>query len=383
MVLHFNYMFTRMIVCLWKFTVRKMIGYGFMKSKKIGCLTWHNVYNFGSELQAYALQETISSLGYNSEFISYNNENSVFSKLYQFFCEIRAIFTLCDKGSHGENFIRFRREYLKCSRKKYNTNNIDSANDVYSKFICGSDQIWAPNVFDPTYFLSFAKKKKISYAASIGLNEIPCDLLPHYRELLSDFYTVSVRENEGKNLLKSYCNIDSVVMPDPTMLLNRKQWEEITINPRFKKPYVFCYFLNKQHKYKNIVTKMVQQGIEIVGVSASKDDASWMKIIENAGPREFLGYVKNADMVFTDSFHGSIFSLIFHKQLWIFERFANEDPLCQNSRIYQLAREFSIADRILTKEAKPLNLIDFDSVQLKLDENIVKGRTFLKQSLED
>ncbi len=354
-----------------------------MKDKKVGCLTWHDVYNFGSELQAYALQETLNSLGYSSEFISYKKESSMFSKMYRCFCELRAVVTPVSKGYHGENFIRFRHKFLKCSKKKYNSKNIVTANMIYSEFICGSDQIWAPNVYDPTYFLSFTDKKKVSYAASIGLNEIPHELVSQYCKHLSDFHFISVRETEGKELLKKCCNIDSVVMPDPTTLLNCEQWKHISISPKTTKPYVFCYFLNKNHGYKDMVMKIAKQGIDIVGISASTEDSCWMQTVNNAGPREFLGYIEKADVIFTDSFHGSIFSLIFQKPLWIFERFKTTDPLCQNSRIYQLTRELAITDRILTQDANNGTPIDYDAVQMKLNEYIVKGRAFLKQSLEE
>ena len=354
-----------------------------MNNKKVGCLTWHDVYNFGSELQAYALQETLKNLGYSSEFISYKKESSLFSKMYRYFCEFRALVTPIDKRCHGEAFIRFRHDFLKCSKKKYNSKNIVTANKAYSVFICGSDQIWAPNVYDPTYFLSFTDKKKVSYAASIGLNEIPNELIPQYSKYLFDFHSISVRETEGKELLKKCCNIDSVVMPDPTTLLNGDQWKHISILPKTTKPYVFCYFLNKNHGYKEMVMKMAKQGIDIIGISASSGDAYWMQLVNSAGPREFLGYIEKADMVFTDSFHGSIFSLVFQKPLWIFERFKAIDPLCQNSRIYQLTRDLSITDRILTQNTNNDTPIDYNTVQMKLNEYIVKGRAFLKRSLED
>lgn len=354
-----------------------------MNCTKVGCLTWHDVYNFGSELQAYALQETLKNLGYSPEFVSYRKNSSLFSKIYHYFCEVRAAVTPIDKGHHGEAFIRFRHDFLKCSKKKYNSKSIVAANKVYSKFICGSDQIWAPNVYDPTYFLSFTDKKKVSYAASIGLNEIPNELIPLYSKHLFDFHSISVRENEGKELLKKWCNIDSVVMPDPTTLLNVDQWKHISILPKTTKSYVFCYFLNKNHEYKEMVMKMVKQGLNIIGISASNEDSYWMQLIDNAGPREFLGYIEKADMVFTDSFHGSIFSLIFQKPVWILERFKVTDPLCQNSRIYQLTRDLSITDRILTQNTSEETPINYSNVQMKLNEYIVKGSAFLKRSLED
>lgn len=352
-----------------------------MNKKKIGCLTWHDVYNFGSELQAYALQQTLAELGYNSEFISYKKERTLFSRIYFGFCELRAMISPRSSGGHAENFIRFRREFLNCSKKKYTAKNIATSNDDYSVFICGSDQIWAPNVYDSVYFLSFTDKKKISYAASIGLNEIPIELSSCYKRHLSDFHSVSVREKDGKELLKNSCGVDSVVMPDPTALLTKQQWEQIAVLPKTSNSYVFCYFLNKDHSYKETVQKMVDEGTEIIGVSASSEDFRWMHIIKDAGPREFLGYIRNAQAVFTDSFHGSILSLIFHKPLWIFERFKSDDPLCQNSRIYQLTGDLEITDRILNETRSSQEKIDYDAVQLKLDEYITKGKVFLRNSL--
>ena len=254
-------------------------------------------------------------------------------------------------------------------------------------FVCGSDQIWAPNVFNPVYFAAFANKgiRKVSYAASIGLNAIPKDLVSKYKEMLESFYVVGIREEEGKNLLKRECDINSTVVLDPTFMVDvnvylKMQRKVIGI----KKPYLFCYFLNKEHKYREKVQEYARvHKLQIVGVSDKLSDDEWMNRLTGLGADHFLWLINNAETIMTDSYHGSIFSLLFHKNLWIFQRFAEDNPNCQNSRIRQLQNDFNIGHRIISvasliDESIPIDYNNFESQLKKLRAS---SMDFLKQAL--
>ena len=197
----------------------------------------------------------------------------------------------------------------------------------------------------------------------VGLNEIPIDLVQTYKKLLMRFQSISVREKQGACLLYQTCGIKSEVVLDPTLLVKVENWERIEKKIKRNDRYIFCYFLNKNHKYKVPVQKYAKKkNIEVIGCSANADDADWMTMLgKEIGPSEFLWLIHHAETVFTDSYHGTIFSLLYHKQFITFERFENTDKICQNSRIYQLDDYFGLSQRIVRiKEDTDIFIDDFD-----------------------
>lgn len=272
--------------------------------------------------------------------------------------------------------------------KEHFTNPSKPLND-YNAVICGSDQIWAPNVFNPLYMLSFVpdKTKKLSYAASIGLNDIPETLVGEYSRLLSRLSAVSVRENNGQELLQSRCGIESTVVLDPTLLLSAEDWTRLEIKPSVGTPYIFCYLLNPSHNYKKkILDYQKRTGYKVVGITENADDKEWMEVLEyrNVGPREFLGLIHQAKAVITDSYHCTIFSLHFNRPFITFERFKNTDSICQNSRIQQLDQYFNISKNIVspnecdTLEAHAIGHMEFEKKRKYLKENSIN---YLKKAL--
>lgn len=362
--------------------------------KKIGIITWHYYNNFGSTLQSYALQTTIEKLGYKAEIINYRNKSfgqeSIIKKTLKY--SIARIIKLIN-GKFGERFLYpflvFRKKQLNETKVIYDYDKLNKIADNYQTIICGSDQIWAPNVFNPIYMINFAegkKIKKVSYAASVGLNYIPSKLQDTYKELLSDFYAISVREEVGMLLLKDKCEIDSTVVLDPTFLLDRYEYQKLQQPVKgIEQPFIFCYFLNKEHQYREQVEIYAKnKGYSIIGYSVKEDDSSWMTLLKKIGPSEFLWLVENSSIVFTDSYHGTIFSLIFNKKFWTFERFNLNDTINQNSRIYQLSKVFGIEQRILNDDSI---LEDSQSMDYNLFEEILKKEknasiNFLKEALE-
>lgn len=348
-------------------------------NKNIGILTWHYYPNFGSALQAFALQKTLKLMGNKVSFINYQNPK--FGTVSNFKRTIYLIFgntvgKIPIKYIERYRFATFcfSHKYLKTGKLTTNKNELQALSSGYNVIICGSDQIWAPNVFNPVYFASFAKKgiRKVSYAASIGLNSIPEKLIPEYKRLLSSFYAVGIREEEGRQLLKQSCGIDSTVVLDPTLLVDAEIYERMQRRViGVKNPYLFCYFLNENNHYKDIVEKYAEKhNLQIIGVSSKESDSTWMMRLTGLGADHFLWLVNNADTVMTDSYHGSIFSLLFHKNLWIFQRFEESNPICQNSRIRQLDTYFKIGSRIVTSsqlidESTPMDFEYFES-ELKL-----------------
>lgn len=335
-----------------------------MKKQKIAILTWHYYPNFGSALQAYALQEKLKALGYSVHILDYRNAK--YGKVSSAKNRIKALLAHAAPGRFSYPFLSFQEDCLDLTRTTQHATDLPAMAKHFDAVVCGSDQIWAPNVFNPVYMLNFApdSMKKISYAASIGLNDIPEELVPSYRTLLRRFRAVSVREKAGAALLTEKCGIHAEVMPDPTLLLSADAYEKLEKKPLIKDtPYLFCYFLNADHTYRDAVLAYAKkENLSLVGHSAKAEDADWMPLLNGKiGPREFLWLIHHAKAVITDSYHGTLFSLLFHRDFITFERFRKEDSLCQNSRIDQLRETFHIDNRIvssgpdLTLEIPPMD----------------------------
>ena len=359
------------------------------KHKKIGIVTWHYYGNFGSALQSYASQEAIAKLGYSSEFVNYHNPKfGTPDKVKDLMRLISDIFLgqFNSRFRFGQKSFAFR--YLHQGKLATDINHLAEIARNYDTIVCGSDQIWAPNVYNPVYFASFARKRtrKVSYAASIGLNDIPDNLVPEYRRLLSDFHAVSVRENEGKELLLKKCGIESIVVLDPTLLHDAKVYEKLQRRvPGINGKYLFCYFLNENHQYRERVERYARKhDLQIVGVSDNGDDSIWMKCFTKLGADHFIWLINHAEVVMTDSYHGSIFSLLFHKNFYTFVRFAENSPICQNSRIRQLQNYFGDNVRVIGQNDEiDENLsIDYNQIEVRLKELRESSMEFLKNALQ-
>ena len=369
---------------------------------RIGILSWHYHQNFGSALQCYALFQTLKSIGKKPIFLNYRNKKGGF--LYKFSLGLLVVGSsieyhikrllenlhIVKKGRWQCNAFQFRRKHLKQTCAFNDPIKAQKICHDIDAIICGSDQIWAPNCYDPFYFATFAdgkKIRKISYAASIGLNDIPSNLIAKYQHNLKDFYAISVRESEGRELLKNKCGIDSTVVLDPTLLVDVSTYESIE-RPvlGITSPFIFCYFLNEQHTYRSCVESLAKQkGLQIVGVSANCYDNTYMKCLSNLGADHFLWLIHYAQIVLTDSYHGSIFSILYHKDFWIFQRFQETDPICQNSRIRQLSSHFSIEKQILPFGISHIDRkpdIDFYKIDSQLNALRKTSLTFLKEALK-
>jgi hypothetical protein len=311
---------------------------------KIAGITWHGVDNFGSMLQAYALQKTIEKIGVKHTYISYTKKANVKYVLYYYYRYLRSMIPWLTERK--DLFSRFHRKNIKATFRLFTQNTIHTTDEKYDGFICGSDQIWAPNVLDPTYMLDFVtdKTKKIAYAASIGLNDIPQELILTYKSNLSSFSAISVREEKGQTLLAEKCSVESQVVVDPTMLLKTEEWEKLEKQIHIDSSYVFCYFLSESNDYlsRNDIADSIGKS-KVYGVTTQKKPNPLMiNITEQVGPAEFLWLVDHAERVITDSFHGAVFSVIFNKKFTLCSRFDPKDPVCQNSRIEQLCKMLNI-----------------------------------------
>lgn len=326
--------------------------------KKIGILTWYNHGNYGSAMQAYALKTYLNKLGYKTEIIPYiplwerNLHNQKFTKrLKKFLKRIYGFFNVVIQNYKYTDFTYiFRKKYLKISNQ-CTEEDIAQYVKKYSTIICGSDQIWNPTYIDYTFLLNFVSDhiNKISYAASLGVENFPEEYKHKYMELLQQFNAISVREESGLKILVDL-GIKSRVHIDPALLLGVDSYRKIShsLKKYINKKFLFCYFLKTDNEYKTTIKEYAtSKGLDIIGISFNSDDYQWMTSVSYAGPREWLWLIDNAEIVMTNSYHATIFSIIFHTPFYSFIRFSNSDYYSQNSRIEQLNQYFDIEKNII------------------------------------
>lgn len=335
---------------------------------KIATLTWYRGNNYGSILQAYALPTVVRRMGYECEILAYtptkaeNWKMKIKNRAFREFIEYK-VNELCMKISHHkvdasagqlQVFDAFRKEQMQISPICSTTEQLKATNMRYDAFICGSDQIWNPSVFDPVYFLSFVPEthRKIAYAPSLGVSQIPAYIRNDMVKVVSRFSMLSVREQKGADLLHELTGLQAKVVVDPTLLLTKTQWESIAkpVDNETKEPYLFCYFLSKNKAYMDHARRIAAQwGLKIRMLPMVSTDFARPETIKTPiGPAEWITLIQNADFVLTDSFHCTVFSIIFERSFYSLQRFADNDIKSQNSRVYQLLQSSLLKDRLLT-----------------------------------
>lgn len=353
--------------------------------KKVGIISIYDNSNFGNRLQAYALYSFLNKINYPCEQIK--KKVKFKHKLKKCFKKYLGLIKNNPYWIRVANFQKFNR-YIIYSRRFfyddiYKYNKLD---DIYAYFIVGSDQVWNPEFagFD-YFFLDFVKekKKKISYAASIGLSEVDENYAFKMKKYLSDFNYISVREDAANEMLTKLTGRNDIkTLIDPTMLLTSKEWERVMKKPKIYKgeKYILLYFLGdlsekRRSKIKDLAKK---EGCKIIEILNPNDP------YYTSGPAEFLFLEKNAKYIFTDSFHSSVFSVIFNVPFVIFDREENGMGK-MNSRIDTLVSTLKLKDRWYNEEEITYeNLhVDYTEAYKIIDMKRKESEAFLKQALSD
>lgn len=375
--------------------------------KTIAIVNRTNLKNFGSVLQVYALCKAVRKLGYRSEVVW---QSGNMSKNFDIrpIKVIRIILRLCTHPSlllsTIKSIIEAKSEVIdKLKEKKFNdfvtANFIQSlydseeiheiaASDRFYKFICGSDQVWCSTTLypDPMMYLRFApKNKRIAYAPSLGRDYIPGYNKKILKTFINDIPCLSVREDDGSRLIKELTGRDALVVADPTLLLTSTDWDKLKIEIETSEDYLLCYFLDvpSDDIKTNICKYASQEGKDIVVLGKLNDlDYPKDKIhYPIAGPGEFLFLISNASMVITDSYHGMLFSIIYHKKFWSVERAYSQFD--QSSRQRTILSRLDLEDRYLKSDFRFSDMaIEYTRVQVKIEQFVALSMNYLKQSLE-
>ena len=299
------------------------------KKKKIGIVTITGGANYGNRLQNYAMQTVLNKLGYDAFTIRKEDEKKTIIRKVKTQLKhiLRFKYTLLDRRI--EKFEKFNKKYIKFSKNHIKSDVYDpKLSGDYDGFVCGSYQILNPNYKTNTdsYYLSFVEgKKRISVAASFGVEVIDDKEKDKIKQNLNKLDAISVREYSGKIICENLVDKDIYVLVDPTLMLNKEEWERLISknNQKIKRDYIFCYLLGEQEE--NVIQRINEYAknndLEIVWLEDIWRDAGVSSDEEYIyGPSEFLCLLKGSCKVITNSYHAAIFSMIFSKELSIVPR---------------------------------------------------------------
>lgn len=387
--------------------------------EKVAIVSCYFQRNYGSVLQAYATQKCLDNMNIENETICYDGISAEIKKKKYAHYRKQLLNPSIVKGKLGYVNIRLRKKnpFSKLGKnlrirdrafdkfterihlsKQYNSfEELTSACTNYDAVLLGSDQLWLPSNLDADYYtLNWvpAQTKKITYATSFGVSELPTSYYRMAKHFLNRIDHLSIREKTGQEIIENVCGRKAEIVCDPTMLFTADEWLEIQQpEPLCKEKYIFCYFLGNNPEQRNFVKKLKQEtGYNIVSILHlnvyAKCDCNFADIEPyDVGPAEFLNYIRHAEYVCTDSFHASVFSILYHKKFYVFRRFQESYALSTNSRLDTLLATLGLENRLFTgveNVQSALNdKIDYAPVDLILAKMRVHGYNFLAEALRE
>ena len=368
---------------------------------KIAIMSWFQYHNYGTALQITALSQWLKNHSYEPYIINYKSGGKavfrhthtiVHDAVTEFYTRFKNHpYHRYEERTREGLFEEFLEKNIKFTKECVLMSDLESLNSEFDAFICGSDQIWSPNGYNPHYFLDFVmeSEKMIAYAPSVGLPRInDKNVKTRMMELTSRFNHLSTREKQGSQIISQLINRAVETVLDPTLLLTGEEWSKLVNDYAHNfKPYMLVYMLGNTEAYWKEIYKIAERlNLEVRIVPAFFRDLNRKGCCSEAiGPAEFLSLVQKASYVATDSFHGMVFAINFHKNFCVFERFGRNYKLNQNSRIYNILELTGLQNRLykqhnldtLTKS------VDYHKVDKVLQKERDKSEEFLFKSLND
>lgn len=379
---------------------------------RVGILTIHNSPNYGACLQSYALYKYVSQLpgvecevidlhrpheeGYvkSNKFVSYREEPFSIKRLVK--SVLKKILRLESKNvtfysnSSKCKFDEFN-SCIKFSRSYWGIDELYANPPYYDIYMTGSDQVWNPTqpyCLEP-YFLTFVPKgkKKISYASSIGVTKLLENEKQDFKRWLFSYDAISVRERQAKDLLTSFIDKPVTQVADPTFLLDSEIWRNLAVYSQDIEPYILLFTVGFDYNLLKFAVKISNEsGLRLIYLNqllSEPVDGSY-KVVNDAGPREFLGLIAHAEMVITDSYHATVFSLILKAKNFYTYIAADNN---RGSRIWDLLETFQESSHLLlnnlSENYKDLfdRKIDYQSISRIYKVEQMKAYDFLKNAL--
>ncbi len=372
--------------------------------------------NYGGLLQAYALTKVLASFGVDARQLSYDRTRehkkhkgkkgylltAAKSSAKRMYIGARALLPRLEHPfiskrlrERSRAIAAFRENVIPHSEKVYDAATVSGCADKYDMFITGSDQVWHPQAVCPAYMLSFVKDGcKFSYAASIASNSLPPSLAESFKKELPAYCGVSVREENAVDLLKDLSPVPVECSIDPVLLLSAKEWDEILPEPKIKEDYAFCYFLGDGARARTAAKEFAKQkNIKLVNLAhlggyKKCDDRFGDISLFDVSPADFVCLIKNAQYIFTDSFHAAAFSSLYGKEYFVFAR-GGKKLGDMSSRIYTLTELFGSSSHYCDTEEKMspeyiagLERIDYTQPTQKFIKRKEESTEYIKRNIE-
>lgn len=357
---------------------------------KVGILTFHDAHNYGAVLQAYALKEYIKKIeNVQVQIINYHHYNIPDGfpkrrKISKMSIEniVKHIYSFKDHNSRWNKFNNFIKKL------------IDNADEVYTSeeelekldidvWICGSDQIWNTEItrgFNKGFFLDFETKgKKVSYAVSMGIPKLEEKYEEQFKESINKIDNISVREETLKEYAEKFADKKVFKSVDPTLLLEVEDYEKLLVKDnKIKEKYLLIYALGPDERLTQIANKLSnERKLKIVEINDFKKRNYFCDQISNAGPEDFITLIKNAECIITNSFHGTIFSIIFEKEFYTITR------MNRNSRMENILSIVDMKDRLLNSvnEIDSVKPVNYSVAKERLKKEVEMSKKFLEDSI--
>lgn len=365
---------------------------------KIGIITWFTGSNYGTNFQAIALQYYLRNKGYEVNIINYEIPPSSKKRPFikRFLNQPRKyLVKICMKKYEGKIAERDKKLFNAVKNKCILTEKINDREKLikvcnsFDLLICGSDQIWNPNWYNRFYFADFDEinTKRISYAPSLGVNSISKKIIPEINRSINKMSYVSVREEKAADLLAPYLDEKPEVVVDPTLLLTKKEWTNIFPEKQHETgEYILAFFLNDERAHLCAIKKFAKQKKCRLVIIPYKGTTYFQKadIRANAGLEEVLDLIRSAKYILTDSFHMTVFSIIYRKQFYTFQRFEENEFTSQNVRVTNLLALMNLSERLVPFQARSIRekkYINYENHIKKLNSEIEKSKMFLEKAI--
>lgn len=365
-------------------------------TKKVGILTFHGAHNYGSVLQSYASVQTLRQLGYTPEIINLRNQaqldaykvfntKSLSHRLFKLLISHKLI-------SRRKKFEYFINYVLPVSQREYRTGKeLDVDVLDYDIYYTGSDQVWNPACqdFESAYYLDFVHHKHptIAYAPSLGkgnFNDADKELI---KGLLDNVDYLSCREQTGTDLISELSGRKATQVCDPVLLQTAEQWSKVAKAPNYRKKYILAYFLNNNHGNRSQLYGLQKAtGYDVILLNDYIRDFFNPNITLklDASPEEFLGLIRDAEIVYTNSFHATAFSVIFRKNFYTAISASRNVSNNNDSRKIDFLSSLGLESR-LVRDGETISpgseAINYQKVGATLDAIRANSLSYLKDSL--
>ena len=373
---------------------------------KTGLVTFYHIHHYGAALQAAATERAVETLGHECEIIDYfvNQDNALFRRptgLGSVAADAHTALHYQALKTRYERFEQFSRDHLRISAHRYlSAAELRQAQLPYDAILSGSDQIWNPKIFpnghfDPVFFGAFSDRRKIAYAPSFGIPKVPEDMEQELRSYLGAFSHLSVRERQGQAIVTEVTGQTVPVVLDPTLLLTAEQWSTAASRHMVAQGgrqaltpqgYILCYCINRPGALAPYIQEFARRsGLPVVQLCGIRQKVHpKVRCILDAGPAEFLELFENAAFVFTNSFHGTVFSTQFRVPFFTAVSPAElADP--ESSRTFSLLSRLGLSDRIVGQGSTDAleTPVDWEAVEPRLLAARAASLEYLRDALEN